>query len=279
MKLPTFEIFIEDTEAVELAIVDSPAVEANFIYFNSEDIKMEFNDDKMIIKGPALIPNKKIYRNDSLGERYVFMSEETVIKFAELLMNKNGNRFNIGHTDESLQANIIESFFTEENNQFNVPKGSWIVSLKINDIDVWNKVKGGEFKGFSVEGLFSNELSEFNKTNTMQNELKEKLSKAINTVLFGETEEVEQVVVEQVVEQVVTDEKFSLDELKTLITPLLDEFKTSLLNEINGVKNDLKEVNGKIEAFSSQAITESVTVEQVANTVTGKSKAAEYFKN
>ena len=35
-----------------------------------------------------------------------------------------------------------------------VADGSWFVSYLIDNEDVWSKVKSGEFKGFSVEGVF-----------------------------------------------------------------------------------------------------------------------------
>ena len=96
IKLPIFEITIkEDEEFLGLSIVNNPAFGENYIYFNEDDeIKMDFNEEQMIVKGPALIPEKLIYRNDALGERYVYFTKESIKKFAELLVNKNKNKFN-----------------------------------------------------------------------------------------------------------------------------------------------------------------------------------------
>ena len=203
------DIFIEDTEQIGLALVGSPAIEKDFMYFNEEPVKMSFNDEKMMVKGPALIPNKLIYRNDILGERYIYFSEETIVKFVELLMSKEKNKFNVGHTDNVLNATLIESYFACESNEFDVPKNSWIVGLKVKDLEVWNKIKEGEFKGFSVEGLFSNELVNLmtNKDKQM-NELKEKIMDALNSVLFPEEQQVEleETVVEEVSKEEVIEE-------------------------------------------------------------------------
>lgn len=46
----------------------------------------------------------------------------------------------------------------------NVPKGTWMVGMKVNQIDVWERVKSGELKGFSVESMIS--LEDFSKQNT-----------------------------------------------------------------------------------------------------------------
>lgn len=191
-KLPIFELFVEDSEDIGLALVGMPAIEQDFMYFNEEPIKMQFNDEKQMIVGPALIPNQLIYRNDALGERYIYFSEETIVKFVELLMSKEKNKFNLGHTDNYLDAILIESYFAKEDNEFNVAKGSWIVGLKVRDIDVWEQIKNGDFKGFSVQSLFSNELISFNKMlnnnkndkNKSMSKLKEKISTALNSVLF-----------------------------------------------------------------------------------------------
>ena len=135
-KLPIYELQIENTDQIGLALVDFPAIEENFMFFNDEAIKMQFNDEKMMVRGPALIPNKLIYRNDALGERYIYFSEDTIIRFVELLMSKEKNKFNIGHSDQYLNATLIESYFAPEDNDFNVPKNSWIVGLKVKDATV-----------------------------------------------------------------------------------------------------------------------------------------------
>ena len=195
--IPIYELFVEDSEDIGLALVGMPAIEQDFMYFNEEPVKMQFNDEKQMIVGPALIPNQLIYRNDTLGERYIYFSEETIVKFVELLMSKEKNKFNLGHTDNYLDAILIESYFAKEDNEFNVAKGSWIVGLKVRDIDVWEQIKNGDFKGFSVQSLFSNELISFNKLNNNNKDkenmskLKEKISTALNSVLFPDEKKVD----------------------------------------------------------------------------------------
>ena len=184
--MPIYELFVEDSEFIGLALVDSPAIEQDFMFFSEQPIKMQFNEDKMMVKGPALIPNQLIYRNDALGERYVYFSSETIVKFVELLMSKEKNKFNLGHTDKYLDAVLIESYFVGEENEFGVPKDSWIVGLKVRDKEAWKSIKDGTFKGFSVQSIFSNELVKLmsnNKKETMSN-LKVRLMDAINSVVF-----------------------------------------------------------------------------------------------
>lgn len=315
MDLPIYEIFIESAEKIGIALVDEPAIEKDFIYFNNDKIKMIFNDEKMIVKGPALIPNKLIYKNSPVfGERYVFYSEDTIVNFVELLLNKKENKFNLLHTDNYINANIIESYFAAEDNEFGVPKNSWIISAKIKDASVWEKIKNGEVKGFSVEGMFSSEIVEFaesftKKTKISMNELKEKLISAINNILFDEKPEVlepvemkeevkEELVkenfemvdsqevadkVDEVISQAemavdqATPEMLTIDSVKQLLETLKSEIISDFSSQIEMMKKEVVEVNAKVEEFSKQPISESV-VEGVANPKIDKNiKAAKFF--
>ncbi len=296
--LPIYELYIEDdSDFVGLAVVGLPAIEADFMYFNEEVNKMVFNEEKMMIKGPALIPNKLIYRNDMMGERYIYFSEETIVKFVETLMSKESNKFNIGHTNEPLNAILIESYFTSEDNEFNIPKNSWIVGLKVKDSEAWGRIKSGEFKGFSVEGLFSNQLVNLmiNKDNNKQNELmnlKERVMEALNSVIFP-TEEVKledtpivdepvitepEVVaeVEEVVEEIV--EETIEEKLKALKEEILSEVDKRIEAMVVAISEEVNKVDEKVEEFGNQPIVNKKQNEEVDNPKQKKgSKATQYF--
>lgn len=288
IKFPVWELFVEDAENIGLALVDFPAIEEDFMYFNEQPIKMEFNDEKMMVKGPALIPNKLIYRNDALGERYVYFSEETIVRFVEMLMSKEKNKFNLGHTDNYLDAVLIESYFTQKENEFNIPANSWIVGLKIKDKDAWNRIKSGEFKGFSVESLFSNELVNLmsNKKEQMAN-LKERVMEALNTVLFSdeaevklEDEKVEETPKEEtdkVEDEVVIDEAFIDAKIAEAKEAILAEVANLLAESGEVFKSQIKEVDEKVEKFGAEPLAESVKEEVAVPKVDKSNKAAKYF--
>lgn len=261
MELPIFEAFLNEEKKVGLAIVDNPAIEEDFICFKSDEVKMEFNDDKMIIKGPALIPNQLIYRNNSMGQYYVFMSENTVKQFAETFMNKTDNKFNIGHSNETLDVNIIESYFALEGNEFNVPKDSWIVSLRIKDKEIWNKIKNKEFNGFSIEGMFSNKLIEL--SNQKQKMTKEQIMKTVADMLLQyEVAPIEEQPKEEL-PKVEEPKAMTAEEIKALI----DESNQSLYEKVMAeMQTKLDELTGKsdemvkkIEEFSAQTIVAPIT--------------------
>ena len=291
IEMPIYELFVEDSDFIGLALVDMPAIEQDFMFFSEQPIKMQFNDEKMMVKGPALIPNQLIYRNDSLGERYVYFSSETIVKFVELLMSKEKNKFNLGHTDKYLDAVLIESYFVGEENEFGVPKDSWVVGLKVRDKEAWESIKNGTFKGFSVQSMFSNELVKLmsnNKKETMSN-LKEKLMEAINSVVFptetpvaleetvvepAEVEEVAPEVVEEVVEEIV--EETIEEKLEALKGEILAEVDKRIEQMVLAIGKEVAKVDEKVEEFGKQPLDNKKVKEVVANPVK-VNKASAFF--
>ena len=69
-----------------ISIVNSPAIEADFVALKSEEIKLaEVDKEKKILMGPLLIPNKPIFRNsDDQDDYYIYFSKDTVEKASQL---------------------------------------------------------------------------------------------------------------------------------------------------------------------------------------------------
>ena len=164
------ELIIEkDLDGIDaVSLVDAPAIEENFIALNKE-YKMdlaEVDADKRILMGAALIPNKQIYRKNGKDEFYVFFSEATVKQASELFL-KNGNQSNatLEHKAKFDGATVVESWIIDNPDMdkskqygFSLPKGTWMISMKIEDDKVWADVKEGKYKGFSIEGFFADKL-------------------------------------------------------------------------------------------------------------------------
>lgn len=159
----------EETEVNFIGLVDRPAIERNFLAFaNQAPIKLTFNDEKRIISGPAMIADLPIYRNDEkYGEYYVVFDKQAIRCIVEKFSAKGYlQNFNLFHDAQQQVSDvtIFNSFITDKELGINPPAGyedvndgSWFISVKVNNEDVWNKVKNGEVKGFSVEGLFTYE--------------------------------------------------------------------------------------------------------------------------
>jgi len=120
--------------------------------------------DQMIITGPAMLPGQLIPRKDELGNLFhVYFSKETIKNIAKKFMADNKlNNTDVNHDENVVQENtLLESWIVEDPAMdkskalgFDVPKGTWMVSYKINNEETWQKIKAGELNGFSVEGAF-----------------------------------------------------------------------------------------------------------------------------
>ena len=169
--LPVYKMDIvsdenSDLEVDYVALVDKPAIEKNFLAFNEHEQKMAFaiQEDEQIITGALMLADKPIYRNDENGEYYVVFGKDTIKKIAQKFFTK-GYQSNVNLMHDSGQRldglTMFESWITDEKRGVkamtgfeDVPEGSWFGSFKVNNPDVWQMVKDGKVKGFSVEGLF-----------------------------------------------------------------------------------------------------------------------------
>lgn len=151
-----------------VSVVHSPAIQENFIALNKHEVELkEIDAEKKILMGAALIPNKQIYRESKKhGQYYIYFSEDTVRKASELfLMNSNQNNATYEHEKKLNGLSVVESWIIEDEKQdksvkygFSLPVGTWMISMKVNNDDVWKDVKDGKVKGFSIEGYFADKL-------------------------------------------------------------------------------------------------------------------------
>ncbi len=172
--MKVIELFIDEEGEFSgidaISIVEQPAIEENFVALK-EEIKVELADvdkDKRILMGAALIPNKKIYRRDKEDEYYIYFSEDTVRRASELfLMKGNQNKSTLEHQAQLSGMSVVESWIIEDEQYdksrkygLNMPVGTWMVSMKVNNEDVWQDyVKTGKVKGFSIEGYFTDKVA------------------------------------------------------------------------------------------------------------------------
>lgn len=166
--LPLYELMFDDNDSTlgcsKISLVEEPAVEEFFLKFSKDDQEKEhesfyFKDDsKHIVTGIAMRADYPIYRNQDGQEFYVQFSKDTIDKMMQKFM-KEQRQFDISldHNQDVRDCYLIESFIINKErgicpNEFSdVENGSWIISVKIENQDVWNKICSGEVKGFSIE--------------------------------------------------------------------------------------------------------------------------------
>ncbi len=163
------ELIIDENDEASgidaISLVETPAIESNFIALNKHELLLkEIDSEKRILMGPALIPDKSIYRrNDNGDEYYIYFSKDTVQKASELFFKKsNHQNATYEHERKIDNMTIVESWIVEDPAKdktalygMDVPAGTWMVSMKVDDEKIYNEAKEGTIKGFSIEGYFA----------------------------------------------------------------------------------------------------------------------------
>ena len=190
------ELVISD-ESQELTIdaislVSSPAIEENMVYFGKEKNNLTFakvDEDKKLLISPALIPNKQIFRYNAEKDEdyYVYFSKSTVKKASELyLKHNNHHKATYEHQDRLAGILTVESWIKEDDKHdksklygYDLPNGTWFVSMRIDNPEVWALIKDGSLSGLSIEGYFVDRMEKLKEDNFTNKEVLEALLELI----------------------------------------------------------------------------------------------------
>ena len=190
-------VIADDSEELTIdaiSLVTSPAIEQDFVFFGKENNNLtlaKVDEEKRMLVSPALIPNKQIFRYDPNTDSnyYVYFSKETVRQASELyLKHNNHHKATYQHEDRVSGVLTIESWIKEGDQDksklygFDLPDGTWFVKMKIENDEMWNKIKDGELKGLSIEGYFINKMEKMGKQQFSNEEIRE----AIKELLSGQ---------------------------------------------------------------------------------------------
>ncbi|MES2388647.1 MAG: XkdF-like putative serine protease domain-containing protein [Bacteroidota bacterium] len=180
--IPVYQIILgaddEDITGVSvISFVESPATGSRFVALSEHCLHKNLqedpdnlplllkSDEKHIVSGAVLVPDKLLLRRDESGQPFYITFSAGVI---EQIRNKF---FRMGYTSSTsdehslpLHKNhIVESWIVESPETDKaafiglgaLPKGTWVVSYKVNDPAYWEKeIKTGKRRGFSLEGFF-----------------------------------------------------------------------------------------------------------------------------
>lgn len=156
--------FDDDTGVSKVSLVETPATNINFLKFSEQKKQLNFTYDSSqhILTGVVMLADTPIYRWDrEIGDYYIIFTKDVIAKMI-LKYSKNNfwNNVNLEHQNDVDGVYMLESYQVNkdrgiEPKEFtDIPDGSWIMSYKVENEELWNKIMLGEFKGFSLEGLF-----------------------------------------------------------------------------------------------------------------------------
>ena len=198
MSIKTYEaIFDPKKENVfSISLVDDPAMQSMFIALKKQErIKLaEVDKVERTLLGVVLIPDKPIYRNNNGEEFYITFPKETIQASAHNFITK-GFQLNssLEHEDSIDGISFVESWIVKDPandtalayslDKNDIVEGAWVVKMKCDNDEIYQKALNGEINGFSIDGMFG--LKEINlKSNiemaeekkTFMAELKEALA-------------------------------------------------------------------------------------------------------
>ena len=227
---------VVDGDLYAVSLVEDPAIESTFIALSKNKVEIKLENEKRIITGAALIPNKPIYRNIGGKEFYISFDEETIEKLAQGYLD-NVHTVTTDHNSDVNDVIVVESWIKTSDNDksvslgLNEPIGTWFISMKVNNDEIWQKIKDGIYKGFSIEAIVGLDEMLLSK-DYMDQELINKLRELLYEVLGKQkTEEV----VEDVIEENVCLESEETTKLKEDVANL-----TAEVERLKGERDDLE---------------------------------------
>ena len=188
----------EEALAIDcISLVSAPAIEENMVYMSKAKNNLtlaKIDESKRELISPALIPLKNIYRYDADtdSEYYVYFSKETVKNCAySFLKNNNHHKATLEHQDRVSGVLTVESWIIEDPKVdksklygFELKPGTWMVKMKIENEDLWQKIKQGSIKGLSIEGYFTSKFQQMQE----QEPTNEEILKALNEIITKSNE-------------------------------------------------------------------------------------------
>jgi hypothetical protein len=157
---------------------------AGWVAFDKEQVQFQAVDnDKRLVLGPILVPDKRILRIDGEGKPYhVFLSAPTIKKLSEkYLQNKYTDKVTVEHEKAISDVSLVESWIVESRTKdksavygLSLAPGTWAGTMKVNNEKLWQDfVKTGKLTGFSIEGLFSHQLVAASKENYLLKDIED----------------------------------------------------------------------------------------------------------
>ena len=169
-KIEVFELVIDtddESGVTAIALVDQPAIDSNWMAFSKQtEYKFAVKDEeKRIIEGYFMVADLLIPRIGEQGEKFFVKFSAKTIEAIREKQSRLGmtNNFNLMHDPRQIAEGVymLDNLIIDNERgkvapkEFEkVPNGSLWGSAKVDNDEIWEQVKNGEFKGFSVEGMF-----------------------------------------------------------------------------------------------------------------------------
>lgn len=252
-----------------VSLVEDPAIESNFIALSKQKSSIKLENEKRLLIGAALVPNKPIYRNVNGNEFYISFDETTIEKLAQdFLANDYQHNITVDHQEDANDIVIVESWIkTSENDKsvsygLNEPIGTWFIGMKVNNDEIWQRIKDGFYKGFSIEAVVG--LDELINNNNLQLSMDKEFIDKLREIIYeaiGKSPKAEEIVAD--VNEEVTETQpiqYADEEVAKL-----KEDVANLTAEVERLKSERDELESKLKDAEAEKEKMNVEMEAVKN--------------
>ena len=252
-----------------VSLVEDPAIESNFIALSKQKSSIKLENEKRLLIGAALVPNKPIYRNVNGNEFYISFDETTIEKLAQdFLANDYQHNITVDHQEDANDIVIVESWIkTSENDKsvsygLNEPIGTWFIGMKVNNDEIWQRVKDGFYKGFSIEAVVG--LDELINNNNLQLAMDKEFIDKLREIIYeaiGKSPKAEEIVAD------VNEEVTETQPIKCADEEVakLKEDVANLTAEVERLKSERDELESKLKDAEAEKEKMNVEMEAVKN--------------
>ena len=187
---PVYEALVTDEETgmLRISLVDIPAVESNFLAFAKEGEKPAHlyfvkDEERRIVRGVVMRADYPILRRNGDYEYFIVFRADTIRVMAEkYLAESRQNKVDEMHNHEDVDEVRMVQYFIKDTGAGISPSGfediadgSLFAEFHVLNDEVWEKVKDGTYRGFSLEGAFElapEQMKAIPKTDTNMSKIK-----------------------------------------------------------------------------------------------------------
>ena len=276
-----YTVLPSTSDVFAVSLVEDPAVESNFVALSKQqpmDFKIQ-DEERRMLYGVVLRADFPIYRRYGDEEFYLVFEKDAVRRLMTKFMKNFGQKsWTKDHMDFTDGITVVESWIVEdvENDKAkalglsNYSEGSWMIGAKVDDDEMWQSIKDGRWKGFSIEALVDMEEMDFDKIKEQNNDqMKEnKLKEIFEAIksLVSPTETVEDVQLEEQKpeeeevkpeEETVTEETVQEETVEEVdMQSQIDDLNTQL-SALRNENEELKKANERLSKTPSTKVVQS----------------------
>lgn len=166
-------IEISDAKIQFVSLVDKAANKRQFLITKAEDGQAQFSTLGKVLKVDAETHYVTgiVYEPLTEDAHGNFMTESEIRK-AAYWFAKNGDKVDLQHSFEQVDGvSVVETYVAPSDMDVEgrpVVKGTWLMTVEVENAEIWDKVQKGEVTGFSMGGIGKYSETETDLTATVE---------------------------------------------------------------------------------------------------------------